>query len=179
MNTQSTLKGYTSPTTSTNNEVYGTKAIPTFRAKPVNQEVEVNIKTLNEPASADALRVADPFTYYSCFTPADTLSSKLAGLVPPATTKASENGSSQTQSQTQAVTVKVARKGRVTTECEGLQLLLRDLEARQGSSNSQGHSAQNVGSLLDLYSAVIGMDTENDVHDEEEQDISSDTLQKQ
>ena len=48
-------------TASVKNEVYDTYTVPTFGKKQRDQEVELSVETLNDPAAANALRVADPF----------------------------------------------------------------------------------------------------------------------
>ena len=126
MNSQSILKEYASSAEGVKDEVYETLTIPTFPTKPREHEVEVDVKTLTDPAYADALRAADPFMYYSCFAPSKTLSSKLADRLP--TAMESEDDSNQIK------TVKVTRKGRVSAECEGLEFLLQhDRKEFQGA----------------------------------------------
>jgi hypothetical protein len=151
MKSQSTLAS-----TSVKNEVYDTYKIPTFGTKQMDQEVELSVETLNDPAAANALRIADPFTYYSCFTPSNTLSSKLADLVPGS--KQSEEESNQTK------TIKVTRKGCVSVESDGLEFLLNDF---QGTSDVQEYCDEYDAFVSGLYSK-LGVNIENDMQEEEE-----------
>ena len=174
MNNQSTLKGHASSAGTSKDEVCETVVVPTYPTEQMNQKVTLDVKTLTDPASADALRVADPFLYYSCFTPSKTLSSKLANLV--LESKQSKEEPNQTK------LMEVTRQGRVSAESDGLELLLRDFQGLQDANDA--HNDEEEGNayddlLLSLY-PMLGMDMENAMQDDEaEEFILNEPAQKQ
>lgn len=164
-----------------NEEFDITYTVPTFPTSHVDQEVEISVDSLNDPASANALRVADPFTYYSCFTPSNTLSSKLTDLFSIAKQSCEEEPNPST-------TIKVTRKGRVSAESDGLEFLLNGTQDSRSDvqSHSNNQDANHVQGYCDEYDAFLirllsslGANTENDSQEEVEEEFLNMTLHKQ
>lgn len=164
-----------------NEEFDTTYTVPTFPTSHVDQEVEISVDSLNDPASANALRVADPFTYYSCFTPSNTLSCKLTDLLSIAQQSCEEEPN-------QTMTIKVARRRRVSAESDGLEFLLNGTQ--DSSSDVQSHiniqDANHVQGYCDEYDAFLfqllsslGANTENDSQEEVEEEYLNMTLHKE
>ena len=134
--------------------------VPTFSSMPVGQTLDIHVETLTDPAAANALRAADPFAYYTCFTPTNTLRQEIIDVL---AAKPSEEDPSQPK------IIKVACQRRVSAECDAFAVGFRGtqdtIEAHHGADGEAG-----IVSTFGLQS-MIGMGIAQDIDDGDDECI--------
>ena len=121
-NTETTMNQSTvSYSNNGSNGSYEEISVPTFKPNQATSKLELNADTLSS-SSIDALKVHDPFMYYSLFTPADVLSrSKIASAI-------------ESSVEQGAKSVKIERHSCVSTECDAVTFALQTYR-RMGTEN--------------------------------------------
>ena len=151
MNNQSNnLNQYVSSSINSIDGEYEDMQVLTFPPKRVDEELELNVQTLTDPTTANALRAADPFAYYSCFTPSNTLTRKMVDVL---------EAQQREEDPSQPEIIKVTCQRRVSAECDPFALAFRGMQ----DTKTEVHVDDGEGDMFALlFQSMIGVDIEQE-----------------